>query len=214
MFSCCSYTLASSLYSLPHLQDQFDVIDFSDNDIKKLDNFPQMQRLNALIVNNNNVSRIGAGLSEHLPKLTTIVLTNNKITHISEVEKLSCCSKLESLSLLDNPVALKPQYRLFVIHKIPSLKWLDFRKVQQSEREESAKFFKSPAGKAYAAAAAQEAKLLSEGGGAGGATAPSLTDEQKALVKRAIEQATSRDEIDNIERQLKVSSSSTILCYY
>ena len=214
MLACCSYTLPSSLFSLTHLQDQFDVIDFSDNDIKKLDNFPQMQRLNALIVNNNNVSRIGAGLSEHLPKLTTIVLTNNKITHISEVEKLSCCSKLESLSLLDNPVALKPQYRLFVIHKIPSLKWLDFRKVQQSEREESAKFFKSPAGKAYAAAAAQEAKLLSEGGGAGGATAPSLTDEQKALVKRAIEQATSRDEIDNIERQLKVSSSSTILCYY
>jgi U2 small nuclear ribonucleoprotein A' len=181
------------------------VIDFSDNDIKKLDNFPQMQRLNALIVNNNSVTRIGAGLAEHLPKLTTVILTNNRLANMSEIDRLAEC-KLESLSLLDNPIVTKSQYRLYVIYKIPTLKWLDFRKVQQTEREESAKFFKTPAGKAFLGAVAQEAKFLSEGGGAGGAGggAVQLTEEQKAMVKRAIEAATTKEEIDLIERQLKV----------
>jgi U2 small nuclear ribonucleoprotein A' len=203
-------------YAPSHLsQDQFDVIDFSDNDIKKLDNFPAMQRLNALLLHNNSISRIGAGLGEHLPKLTTVMLTNNRVANMSEIDHLAQC-KLESLSLLDNPVAAKAQYRLYVIYKIPTLKWLDFRKVQQTEREESAKFFKTPAGKAFLSAVAQEAKFLSEGGanghGEGRASAPlQLSEEQKVLVKKAIEQATTREEIDNIERQLKVSCMFTFL---
>jgi U2 small nuclear ribonucleoprotein A' len=167
-----------------------------------------MQRLNALLLHNNSISRIGTSLGEHLPRLTTVMLTNNKVANMSEIDHLAQC-KLESLSLLDNPVATKAQYRLYVIHKIPTLKWLDFRKVQQVEREESAKFFKTPAGKAFLSAVAQEAKFLSEGGngqGEGRSSAPlQLSEEQKVLVKRAIEQATTREEIDNIERQLKVS---------
>lgn len=191
------------------------MIDFSDNDIKKLDNFPKMLRLNALIVHNNSVTRIGAGLAEHLPKLTTIILTNNRVTNMSEIDRLAQF-KLECLSLIDNPVASKAQYRQYVLHRLPSLKWLDFRRVQQAEREESAKFFKTPAGKAFLGAVAQEARFLAEGGGsAGGAGsagsgaggALQLTEEQKVLVKRAIEQATTREEIDNIERQLKVRTA-------
>lgn len=209
LFAANLHSLSSSLLptlSPHHPQDQFDVIDFSDNDIKRLDNFPAMQRLNALIVNNNSVARIGAGLAEHLPKLTTVILTNNRLAHMSEIDRLAEC-KLESLSLLDNPIATKSQYRLYVIYKIPSLKWLDFRKVQQSEREESAKFFKTAAGKAFLAAVAQESKYLAEGGaGAGGAAgaALQLSEEQKALVKKAIEAARTKEDIDNIERQLKV----------
>ena len=41
--------------NLAVLQDQFDVLDFSDNDIKKVDNFPIMKRLNCIILNNNKV---------------------------------------------------------------------------------------------------------------------------------------------------------------
>lgn len=140
----CSFIVCCSPRHFP--QDQFDVIDFSDNDIKKLDNFPQMNRLNALIVHNNSVSRIGATLGEHLPKLTTIILTNNKVANISEIDHLASVQKLENLSLLENPVMFKSNYRQYVIYKIPSVKWLDFRKVKQSERDESAKFFKSAAG--------------------------------------------------------------------
>jgi U2 small nuclear ribonucleoprotein A' len=37
------------------LQDQFDTIDFSDNDIRKIDGFPYLPRLKTLILNNNRV---------------------------------------------------------------------------------------------------------------------------------------------------------------
>lgn len=194
------------------LQDQFDVIDFSDNDIKKLDNFPQMNRLNALIMHNNAVSRISATLGEHLPKLTTIILTNNRVANISEIDHLSSVQKLENLCLLENPVSLKSNYRQYVIYKIPSVKWLDFKKVTQSEREESAKFFKSAGGKAFLAAVAQEEKLIAEGGGAqaGKSVSVVLSEEQKVLVKRAIENASTKEEIDLIERQLKVTSNCAL----
>ncbi|XP_036211701.1 U2 small nuclear ribonucleoprotein A'-like isoform X2 [Myotis myotis] len=35
--------------------DQFDAIDFSDNEIRKLDGFPLLRRLKALLVNNNRI---------------------------------------------------------------------------------------------------------------------------------------------------------------
>lgn len=191
------------------------MIDFSDNDIKKLDNFPVMNRLNALLLHNNSVSRISPTLGANLPKLSAIMLTNNRIANVSELVHLASVTKLESLSLLDNPVTLKAHYRTFVIHRIPTLKWLDFRKVTQTEREESAKFFKSAAGKAFLTAVAQEVKIVESGGnvgassnGAGNGGANNsvvLSEEQKVLVKRAIENAVTREEIDNIERQLKVS---------
>ncbi|KAH7712858.1 U2 small nuclear ribonucleoprotein A, partial [Aphelenchoides avenae] len=35
--------------------EQFDVIDLTDNDIRKLNNLPQLKRLESLILNNNRV---------------------------------------------------------------------------------------------------------------------------------------------------------------
>jgi len=181
------------------------VIDFSDNDIKRLDNFPVMNRLSALLLHNNSVSRVSAVLGANLPKLNAIMLTNNKIANISEIDHLSSVAKLESLCLLDNPIVNKSHYRVYAIYKIPTLKWLDFKKVTQTEREESGKFFKSAAGKAFLAAVAQELKIVESGNSSSNSVSVVLSEEQKVLVKKAIEQATSREEIDFIERQLKVS---------
>ncbi len=36
-------------------QDQFDVIDFSDNEIRKVDGFPVLTKLRSLLINNNRV---------------------------------------------------------------------------------------------------------------------------------------------------------------
>jgi len=38
-----------------YLQDQFDTIDFSDNDIRKLDGFPLLKRIKSLLLNNNRI---------------------------------------------------------------------------------------------------------------------------------------------------------------
>ena len=37
--------------------DQYDTIDFSDNEIRKLDGFPFMNRVKSLMMNNNRIVR-------------------------------------------------------------------------------------------------------------------------------------------------------------
>jgi hypothetical protein len=48
-----SFSAASGL--LICSQDQFDTVDFSDNDIRKLDGFPLLKRLKCLLLNNNRI---------------------------------------------------------------------------------------------------------------------------------------------------------------
>lgn len=48
-------------YRLPEIEnlgatlDQFDTIDFSDNDIRKLEGFPFLKRIKSLLFNNNRI---------------------------------------------------------------------------------------------------------------------------------------------------------------
>lgn len=42
-------------YAFDFFQDQFDVIDFSENDIRKLDGFPYFVRLKVLLLHNNRI---------------------------------------------------------------------------------------------------------------------------------------------------------------
>ncbi|CAA0829656.1 U2 small nuclear ribonucleoprotein A [Striga hermonthica] len=113
------------------LKDQFDTIDLSDNEIVKLENFPSLNRLGTLFLNNNIITRINPNLGEFLPKLHTLVLTNNRLTNLVEIDPLASLPKLQFLSLLDNNITKKPNYQLYVIHKLKSLRVLDFRKVKQ-----------------------------------------------------------------------------------
>lgn len=69
--------------------------------------------------------------AEFLPKLHTLVLTNNRLTNLVEIDPLASLPKLQFLSLLDNLITKKPNYRLYVIHKLKSLRVLDFKKVKQ-----------------------------------------------------------------------------------
>ena len=42
--------------------DQFDTIDFSDNEIRKLDGFPHLTRVKSLLLNNNRIVRLTEGI--------------------------------------------------------------------------------------------------------------------------------------------------------
>lgn len=48
-------------YKIPQIEnmgatlDQFDTIDFSDNDLRRLDGFPHLIRLKCLLLNNNRI---------------------------------------------------------------------------------------------------------------------------------------------------------------
>ena len=47
-----------------------------------------MKRLNAIILNNNYISRIGV-IGGNLPELKTVILTNNKVSNLSEINNLT-----------------------------------------------------------------------------------------------------------------------------
>ena len=86
--------------------DQFDAIDFSDNEIRKLDGFPLLRRLKTLLVNNNRICRIGEGLDQALPCLTELILTNNSLVELGDLDPLASLKSLTYLSF--NPGAGLP----------------------------------------------------------------------------------------------------------
>ncbi|TYI56524.1 hypothetical protein E1A91_D11G216300v1 [Gossypium mustelinum] len=90
----------------------------SDNEIVKLENFLYLKRLGTLLINNNRVTRINPNIGEFLPSLHTLVLTNNRLVNLVKIDPLSSLPKLQFLSLL------------YVIHKLKSLRVLDFKKVK------------------------------------------------------------------------------------
>jgi U2 small nuclear ribonucleoprotein A' len=90
-------------------RDAFDAMDFSDNRLGRLDNFPRLSRLSSLKLSGNVVSSVDANnFSKNLPNLINIDLSYNQISSLAEVGNLGKgCSKLEFLSLHANPVTSK-----------------------------------------------------------------------------------------------------------
>jgi len=126
--------------------DQFDCIDLSDNDIKKLENFPLLKRLKMLIMNNNRVCRFEERLEECLPQLDTLVLTNNNLQELTDIEPLKTVKSLTNISFFRNPITTKPNYRYFVIHCLPQVRVLDFQRVKLKERQAAQKLFSGQKG--------------------------------------------------------------------
>jgi len=194
-------------------QDQFDCIDLSDNEIGKLEGFPLLQRLRTLLLNNNKISKIGS-LGEALPELHTLVLTNNKLNALSDLDPLAELPSLTHLSLLDNIISKKQNYRSYVIFKLPKLKVLDFKKIKQKERATSESLFGKPVLSSSkdktGQAAAATGKANSTSNGTTGTTTTSgaevgpsgLTMAQVHAVKIAITTATSLEEVAVLERAL------------
>ena len=51
------------------------------------------------------------------------------IEELADLDNFAKLTKLKYLSLMRNPVTTKPKYRLYVIHTLPSVRVLDYRKV-------------------------------------------------------------------------------------
>jgi U2 small nuclear ribonucleoprotein A' len=173
-----------AIENLGATQDQFDVVDLSDNEIRKLENFPLLRRVKTLLLSNNLIFRIGEDLNDSLPALHTLMLANNNILNLQDLLPLANLSKLERLVLIDNNVTKQPNYRLFVINLLPKLLVLDFKKVKPKEREAAKKFFESG-----------DAPKLED--------LKKATEEQRIAIKAAIQNAKTLEEVNRIEQQLK-----------
>lgn len=55
--------------NLGAMQDQFDTLDLSDNEIKKMDNFPRMNRLRTVLLSNNHITRLDARVGRNLVRI-------------------------------------------------------------------------------------------------------------------------------------------------
>ena len=186
--------------------DEFEAIDLSDNDVAKLDNFPLLTHLRTLILNNNSISRIGPALATALPNLTHLVLTNNRLSSITDIHPLHALPRLTHLSLRLCPLTRTDHYRLRVLQVLPRLKALDYARVTASERRESRERFGD-----FAPQKAQEEPKVNVVETSSGATRKTAADaeakqrllqqQMKALID-AIESATSLDEIGRLEQQL------------
>lgn len=191
-------------------EDQFDTIDLSDNEIVKLENFPYLNRLGTLLINNNRITRINPNIGEFLPKLHTLVLTNNRLVNLVELDPLASLPKLQFLSLLDNNITKKPNYRLYVIHKLKQLRLLDFKKVKQKERLEAEHLFASkeaeeaakkvPA-KTFTPGEVPDVPDVSKSEEAPKVVAP--TPEQITAIKAAIVNSQTLEEVARLEKALK-----------
>lgn len=56
------------------------------------------------------------------------------------------CGSIVRLSLVDNLITKLKYYRLYVVHKLPNVRVLDFQKVKLKERKEAFEFFNSQKG--------------------------------------------------------------------
>ncbi|XP_018325827.1 U2 small nuclear ribonucleoprotein A' [Agrilus planipennis] len=195
-------------YKIPEIEnlgatgDQFDTIDFSDNDIRKLDGFPYLKRLKCLLLNNNRIVRIAEHLEEYVPNIESIILTGNHIEELGDLDPLISLEKLTCLSLLHNPVTAKPHYRLYVAYKFPQLKLLDFRKIKMKEREEAKALFKSKKGKELQKEYSKKSKTFVPG-----ANIPSsnqrLSEQEIKKIREAISKANTLHEVEKLQKLLQ-----------
>jgi U2 small nuclear ribonucleoprotein A' len=200
-------------------QDQFDTIDLSDNEIKRLENFPALMRLKTLFLCNNRISSI-ASLGEFLPNLNSLNLANNRLANLSDILPLADLPSLRYLSLLDNQITKKQHYRLYIIHKLPRLKLLDFRKIKATERAAAEKLFgptalkiakekekentkstKKPTKKEKKQASSKEAKRDEMQTTSTESHTISSKPEMEAI-KKAITQASSLSEVEELAKSL------------
>jgi len=210
-------------YKIPMLEnlgatyDQFDTIDFTDNDLKKLENFPLLHRLKSLLLSNNRISYIDGKLGEMLPHLNTLILTNNNIQELGDLDVLSGFTKLEHLSLIGNPVTHKNHYRLYMIYKIPQLRVLDFQRIRMKEKDEANALFKGKKGAALRKELVKTSKTfaigeLPEAAVANGRRMPNGTTaappvaksaEEVRAIQAAIAQAKTLEEVAQLQQQLQ-----------
>jgi len=192
-------------------QDQYDTLDFSDNEIGKLENFPLFIRLHCLFFNNNHISKIAPNLGESLPNLDTLTLTNNRLVALPDLDPLASFPSLKTLSLIDNVVSKKPDYRLYVIHILPNLKILDFCKIKQKERAEAEKLYGPPANHVKEKGNKKSKTFVpgeANGSNSTPFVSPAVLTEAQLAFKAAIANAKTIEQVQKLERVLRTGGAA------
>lgn len=173
--------------------DAYEALNLSNNSIVTLGGFPRLEMVQSLILNNNQIKRIQRGLGTFLPNLKNLILVNNNINTLLNLEPLADLPKLERIALAGNPASKEQGYRLYVIHKCPKLRVLDFQKVRLAERKEARRIYGSIDTEQPNEFVVGESKD----------DFVTMTEEQRERITEAIKRAKNMDEVDTLEQMLQ-----------
>lgn len=70
-------------------------------------NFPFFPRLHTLLLARNRITHIQPALGTSVPHLSTLVLTSNNISELADLDPIRTLPRLTHLTLLENPVTRK-----------------------------------------------------------------------------------------------------------
>eukprot|EP00762_Andalucia_godoyi_P007890 ANDGO_01214.mRNA.1 putative U2 small nuclear ribonucleoprotein A' len=198
----------------------FDVLDFSNNDLTRIENIPELSRVDTVLASSNRIEFVSADFAQSFPNLQCLSLQQNNLSSLESLLPLFECRRLVHLSLLWNPVARLDNYRLWVIHNMPGLRVLDYDRVKKHEKRAARRLFARSA----AAGSRISRSSSSSGGGGGGVKreassaagmeeapskkraaqimVPRLREDQSAKILEAIVKATNMEQVDRLERFL------------
>ncbi|KAF8476241.1 U2-associated snRNP A [Kalaharituber pfeilii] len=186
-----------------------DAIDFTDNDIQQLGNFPLSPRLRTLLLARNRISVIQATLSKTVPNLTVLAMNSNSIQELADLDPLAGCTRLTHLVLMDNPVTRKEHYRNWVIWRCPSVRYLDYQRVKDAERKKAKELFGTPEDPSPLAAKIMGVKSRTFDVGLSGISGREkeygtrLTDAERKALEARIKAAKSLEEVTRLEKELR-----------
>ncbi|KAK9237830.1 leucine-rich repeat-domain-containing protein [Lipomyces kononenkoae] len=189
-------------------KDLNDAIDLTDNDITHLNNIPRLPRLRRLLIARNRITYISPAIAKSIPNLTTLILTSNSISNLSDLEGLKDLKQLTYLSLVNNPVTRQEHYRLWVTWRLPSVRVLDYEKVSQVEREDAAKLFgtfddPTPLATKLSTAVAKARTFEVEGTNGSEVNRAKLTAAERERIMEQLRNAKSLSEIERLEQTLR-----------
>ncbi|KAF8427497.1 leucine-rich repeat-domain-containing protein [Tirmania nivea] len=185
-----------------------DAIDFTDNDIQILGNFPLSPRLRTLLLARNRISGIQSTLSKTVPNIAVLIMNSNAIQELADLDPLAGCKGLTHLVLMDNPVTRKEHYRYYLIWRCPSIRFLDYQRVKDVERKRATELFGTIDDPSPLAAKIMGIKSRTFDLGPSSSSGEKefstrLTDEERKVLEARIRNAKSLDEIARLEKELR-----------
>ena len=123
-------TKADFLEKLKQLRE----LDLSKNRIKQIEphQFHNQLMISCLKLEDNSLRSLAN--IERLERLHAFHGGGNRLSEFWEVERFSELNYLMELSLMNNPMTRKPQYRMNIIKKLPNLIVLDGKEILMDER--------------------------------------------------------------------------------
>ncbi|KAF1817402.1 U2 small nuclear ribonucleo protein A [Eremomyces bilateralis CBS 781.70] len=187
-----------------------DCIDFTDNDITILGNFPLNPRIRTLMCARNRIASVQSTLPKSIPGLTTLVLAQNNLAELADLDPLATFKYLTHLVLTENPVTTKQNYRYWVLWRCRNVRFLDYQKVKKAERDKADELFGTQEEPSALAAKIMGVKSRTfdipsadmNGEPSSKVNRVKLTDKERKRVEELIRNAKSLSEITRLEKEL------------